>query len=712
MDNIYKHIVLNFDKAKQPRFDEKKGKGYVEFGDDNNYPRYLLNLYNESPKHGAIVKSKSLYIFGKGFEIAGIANSREETWNDILKKCIKDDELYRGYYLQIIWNRAKQISDVFHIDFQKVRTNKECNKFFVKDKWDDPKEKMREYDAFNSENPVGSQIFYFKEYNPWSEVYPLPSYYQGLNMIEADIQVSRHVLGMANRGFVASKLIQLNNGDPIGEENKGEVERALLKKFSGHEGQQVVIMFNKSKDNSAEISDLGTTSLTKEDFTNVNNLIQQEIFASHQITSSSLFGIATPGALGQRNEMRDAYEIWNNTYCTYRQEELNATFTKIRNLKGEAGEFKIRPVEPLKFEFSEAIMSANLTQDEIREIMDKEPMAVMTTPKASYIADNINSLSPLVATKVLESMTPDEIRQLAGLQPVGGTASVLPNSTTPNVSAPMASNEAIRNLTGRQYQNVMRIVRNFGNGKLTKEQASLMLKMGYGLTDSDINAFLGIDDDPMTDDEINKFFSQEDELIYQGFNQSGQDISEYEILKSYPLGFADEGINQLQANILNLLESDKRITPEGMATALKVSLKEITDNIKILETRKIISTVQTKVGQDVLIERIVEKPLGELPGKEPKEVSEVYIRYTYEWRVDGNLSTSRPLCVRLYNLSAHRSNPSAGGKTWSMADIQNLSLKLGYSVLDRAGGWWTMPNGDRSPKCRHEWVANIVTKKK
>jgi hypothetical protein len=36
---------------------------------------------------------------------------------------------------------------------------------------------------------------------------------------------------------------------------------------------------------------------------------------------------------------------------------------------------------------------------------------------------------------------------------------------------------------------------------------------------------------------------------------------------------------------------------------------------------------------------------------------------------------------------------------------------MGYSVWDRCGGWWTMPNGDASPQCRHEWKANIVKRK-
>ena len=52
MENDYKNIVsVKFARALQPKFEERKGKGYIEFGADNNYPDYLMGLFNESPKH-------------------------------------------------------------------------------------------------------------------------------------------------------------------------------------------------------------------------------------------------------------------------------------------------------------------------------------------------------------------------------------------------------------------------------------------------------------------------------------------------------------------------------------------------------------------------------------------------------------------------------------------------------------------------------------
>jgi len=666
MDN-YKHIVLQFDQAQQPRFLEKKSKGYVEFGELNNYPEYLLGLYNESPKHGAIIKGKCNYIYGKGFEVPGSANGKD-TWNDVMKKCIKDDELYRGFYLQVIWNRLKQVSEVYHLEFHKVRVSKDLTKYFVKDNWSDFKEKPREYDAFNVNNPVGSQIYYYKEYNPSSDVYPLPSYFQGLNYIESDIEISRHILGNAKKQWVASKLVNLNNGDPIGEENKGEVERGLLKKFTGDSGSRVVIMFNKSKDNAADILDLGTTMLTKEDFTNVNNLVQQEIFASHQITSPSLFGIKTEGQLGSRNEIRDAYEIFNNTYVQERQSEMETIFTRFRNLKGEQGDFNIIPVEPLKFEFTENIIAANLTQNEIRELMGKEPLQAGQVTSDGQIV--------VVNPETEKVVKPGEVQ-------------------------PVPMNESLKNLSGRQYQNVMRIVRQFGNGKLTKQQASLMLKNGFGFNDSDVDTFLGVDNDPLTDDEISKFSMDHDELLLQEFGLVGEGRSSYEIIETKSFKdyqeFADSPLTQLEADVLSLITKDGLSTPEVIAKTLKRSKSDIEDIISNLLERKIISEKKTIVGTDVQIERIPNKTVSELPGKDSK-VTDILVRYSYEGPQD---SRNRPFCAKLLQLD----------KFYSRQDIEKISERVGYSVWDRRGGWFTQPDGTHRPYCRHIWMVNIVKRK-
>lgn len=663
MNKQYQLVKVEFDQAQQPKFEEKKGRNYVEFGDRNNYSNYLISLFGESPKHGAIVKGKVNYIFGKGFkDIQKKANSQGETWNQILKRSILDDELHGGFYLQVLWNALGNIAEVYHIEFQKVRASKDLKKFYIKDDWtlSDFKEKAREYPAFNLNDNTGVQILFVKQYNPKSDIYPLPSYFQGLNYIESDIQVSRHILGNAKHNFVATKLINFNNGLPQ-EEEQEEVERDLKRKFANHDGDRVVIAFNPSKENAVDIIDLGETSLTKEDFTNINNLIQQEIFACHQVTSPTLFGIKTEGQLGARNEIRDAYQIFQNTYVNERQQEHEQTFTKIMNLAGIPGEHTIIPVEPLSFEFSEAVLSANMTREEIREKLGLK--TEMTAPAAT---DN-----------------------------------------TTAVAQPMQANDSIKNLSGRQYQNVMRIVRQFSSGKINKQQASLMLKSGFGFTDADVNTFLGIDEDPAN--EFEAFAQTQDEILLNEFASCGDHVNDFDVIDTFEAKnfeqFADAEINKLKANVLDLISKDKRVTPETMAIVLGKDVSTINTALKALQAEGYLSVIGKAISilnpKYSPIVRELLQPLRTIPGGDKTTTTEVLLRYTYSGPRDDK---NRPFCARMLQL--------ADTKLWSRADIENISERLGYSVWDRRGGWFTEPNGNHRPYCRHRWDVKIVTRKK
>ena len=454
----------------------------------------------------------------------------------------------------------------------------------------------------------------------------------------------------------------MNGGEPA-EEAKEAVERGIKKKFTGSEGDRVVIMFNKSKDNSAEILPLSSTMLTKEDFTNVNNLIQQEIFACHQVTSPSLFGIKTEGQLGGSTEIRDAYTIFSNTYVNERQQAIEEVFNILFDYVGIVGDYELIPVEPLSFEFSEGVMAANMTRDEIREKLG-------------------------LASEVI----------------VNPTLNPLSNPTEQPITA---SNDSIKNLTGRQYQNVMRIVRQFTNGKLTKEQAALMLKNGFTFTDSDVNTFLGLDADPAT------FSSDDNEMeLVEMFEKFSDDLSDYEVLSEKPANtfnhFAEnKQLSQLEADILGYLNKDKRITSEVLSQVLKQDIKVIDATLKSLIDNKIIDIKEVKVGQDTIIERTRTSIKADVPKPSPLVLQ---IGYKYAWRSqipdnerDKKPHFSRPFCVKMMQLSETR--------LWSRARIEQMSMALGYSVFDRVGGFWNN-KGTIEIHCRHEWKALIIQKKK
>ena len=586
--------VLTFAEAKQPEFKEKKGEGYIQYGDRNDYPNYLVDLFNKSAKHNAIIKSKVHYITANGWKGSPEAEpfikkvNRMESLEELTRKVSLDAELFGGYYLEIIWSVTKQLAEIWHCDYTKVRTNKDNTQFWYKEQWADRNEKPMVYAAFNPANPVGKQILYVKEYRPNMGYYSLPGYFGALNYIESDIEVSKHVLGNAQTGFSASKLITLPNGEPSDEE-KRNIEKRFTNRFSGSDGKKFILAFVNDTQRKPIVDDLGTSDITKEDFGRVDSLIQTNIFSGHQITTPSIFGIAEAGKLGSRSEMRDGYEIFKNTYVNSKQMHLEGVFNMLFKYRGiEEPELAIIPTEPIGFEFTENLL---------KEIAPKE------------------WLLEKAGIDISKYETPQQM----------------------------------------QFADEFSVFFEFGEAK----------------------------------DGFNIWKQR------RRFN----DDSEYQM-------FAE--VNQLQANVLDLMAKDKRITPEVLATTLEQSVETINQVIKTLVQNGYVEVKEYAIGEgydeNIIKEHILTAPLADILVKIKPQTKELLIRYSYEWKEgfsDADIDTSRPFCK--YLLKA--------GKMYSRSEIETISARLGYSVFDRGGGWYTEPDGNHSPSCRHEWISNIVTRK-
>jgi hypothetical protein len=655
--------VLTFAEAKQPEFKEKKGidGGYIKYGENNDYPEYIVDLYNKSSKHSAIIKSKVHYITGNGWSGQPDAQAfidkanRVESLNDLTRKVSLDIEIFGGSYMEVIWDLSGNLAEIWHCDYTKIRTNKDNTQYWYKEDWKDNKVKPEVINAFNTKLPTGKQILYVKEYRPNIGIYGLPSYFAALNYIESDIEVSKHILGNAQTGFSASKLITLPNGEPNDEE-KRNVDNRIRKTYSGADGKKYMIAFVNDISRKPVIDDLGTSDLTKEDFGKIDELIQTNIFSGHQVTTPSIMGIAEAGKLGTRTEMRDGYEIFKNTYVNAKQMHLESIFNMLAKLKGVTSEIKIIPTEPIGIEFSEATIAANAPKEWILEKIGID----MT--KYAPVAD--------AAAPVQE----------------------------------LSVNEHIKGLKGREWQNMQRIIREFSKGKINREQATAMLKTGYALSDEEVNLWLGA--------ELDAEFAAQDFSVFYEFGES-QDA--YNVWKSkkrfneesdYHM-FAD--VNQLESDILDQIAKQKDITPEVLAEVLDESVDTINTILKDLEDRKILKTSQEKIGKginsNIIISRELVQPLSKTVGNVKPQTTEILVRYSYGWKSgfnDSDISNSRPFCKELIRAK----------KLYSRSDIEQISARLGYSVWDRAGGWWTMPSGEHSESCRHEWKTNIVTRKK
>ena len=329
---------LNFHDNKLPVFKENKAKGFVTFGADNLYPDFLIELFNKSPKHNAIVSAKASYVAGIGTEVFG-SNTEEiakaeaklkninayETYEELKAKVAYDAELFNGFAVEVIWNKAKTApSEFYHIPFKDIRKGLEGDFVYCAD-WTDNKAEKIHYQPYNPITRESKQIYYCQFYRPGQGEYPLPDYVGALKYIEVDTEISNYYLNSIKNGFTAQTHIQLFKGIPTPEEARATARR-FKENYQGTDNAGgLIIQYNDPTEKESVISNLQPSDFDKQ-FDLLNKTVQQEIFVAHKVNSPMLFGVRVEGQLGGRSELIEAYEMFHHAYIEPRQQKIDDTF--------------------------------------------------------------------------------------------------------------------------------------------------------------------------------------------------------------------------------------------------------------------------------------------------------------------------------------------------------------------------------------------------
>jgi hypothetical protein len=677
---------------------ENRSGKYITYGFANEYPYYLLDNYRRSSKHNAIVNGKVNYIMGGGWQAGDDLTveqqarfikffdglSSTEDLNDITEKLVLDLELFNGFAVAVTWSKLGTIAKMEHVPFEKIRVDKEEKMFQVADWYNDDMMQLfpkigdiEKIPAFDPENRLGKQLFYYRVYAAGVKHYPLPEYIGGNAWIEADVQVANFHNNNLRNNFWGGYLINFNNGIPTPEE-QGDIERQIKRKFSGTDNAgRFVVTFNDDAAKAPTLEPLTPSDMDKQ-FEILNKAIQQEIFIAHRVTNPMLFGVKTEGQLGGRNELVEAYELFKATYVNDRVRKVERMINYLGSFNGVEG-MELIPVEPITERLSEQAL--------------------------------------------LQIMTQDELREKAGLQPLEKPADVVgPNpqpDEQPQAVEALQSNDNIKKLSGREYQNLMRIVRQYMQEKITLEMARTMLSAGFGLSAQEIDTMLGVQAQEFSepqwgqeDDEDYGWGDEEFKVLEVVASKFGCHADDYHVMHSKPMRFDTDLDDQVRQAFAELGEEEKELDKKIEAYRKKnreASVEEMAKEFGVSKA-KVAKRVAYLITKDRYpISRAVDKIAEQNLPKNVKEVAEpvLEVRYKYAWATgfsNKDKGSSREFCKVMLDLAGQ-------GKVYTREDIDGISAIMGYSVWNRRGGWYHTPSGVNRPQCRHVWEQQLVIRK-
>ena len=755
-------IYIECEAQTTPNFKPVRNGDYIKYGDNNDYDRYIIDLYQRCAENNAIINAKANFVFGKGLSYhktndAVVDGKLEkfisyanlfESWNDLLPKPILNFELIDGFYIQYVFGRNRKIVSAYAMDTTRIRRSTDCKGFWYCEDWSD-RAKVNEkkyYPEYNDTLKEGSCIYYCKVTRPainrYGDTYSIPSYVGALNAIETDINIDVFFNALTQNGMTAQGMLTLFNGEPANEEEAKEVERQWKKKFTGaRKAGGFMLNFADADGKPAELVNFSATDLDKQ-FEILSKRNIQKITSGHRI-DPVLIGIDTATSW-DRPQLINKWERFNTEYVRIRQEKILEAIKIMGISQGVAvDQLYFEPLPPLgeELEISENTLKDILTVPELRAyVRDKKGIALSSLDEDSSTSRlsvaqklGVGGTTSLQALLMETTKTPEQklpiLINLYGInkKKAQDMLSIIPLPILDDKGLPVAMSHIIRVgdivkvQSGKEHipehKGVEMKVTEINNDAYALLQPDGKVHKWYIENELELvkSYFVAMS---AQGDGISKAFKSRakksnphDEILetcFVEFDSTGKAI-EFEKKQFEKFGEIPQLIRETKNAILDLLAGDPYIKAEIIAKQIGTDVDYIEEQISEMKKAGLLESS----GKGFIL---TDKGINRAKNVDPFIETEIYTEWKFalsprvkgidaKGYVNGIKPTSHEFCV-------DRMTESNAGFFWTREDIDTISNEFGQNAWIYRGGWTGHHNAEPTEYCNHVWMAITRSKKK
>lgn len=300
-----------------------KNAPYVKWGEDNNFPDYLFELFKNSSQMAAIILQMKNYVLGNGITsnfYLKIVNRKLETFENFIDKLVFDYLLYGGFSFQIIKNKLGQIAELNHLDFKYIRVDEDETKVFFSKDWSKGRRTPLVYDRWDINSNSSNSVFYFKG-QLTRECYPMPFYISCLTSLEISTQIGDFHLNNLLNGFSPSCIINFNNGSNISEDVQDEIEDAVKEKFCGTENaSKILLSFNDDLTHKTTFERLADDGMIDK-YNNLQQTTEKDIFRAFRM-NKLLLGDGSDNTGFNKQAYLESFALYNKSVIEPIQREI------------------------------------------------------------------------------------------------------------------------------------------------------------------------------------------------------------------------------------------------------------------------------------------------------------------------------------------------------------------------------------------------------
>jgi hypothetical protein len=375
---------------------------YVRFGNDNLYPQLLNQMYYTSPLHGAIVDFKTNATVGGGYELQYSATCSAMEKVDIyafekrmnLKKILpavtKEKIIHGRVYFHLRFNQTGTLIFCKHIAADKVRKNATNDLYYICDDWS-TQINIQTIKPYRFNTKELEFLYCYEDYSVGQDVYTLPQYSSCMNWAFLDGEMS--YLQKSNiQNSIFPSFAMMFPKKPQNEEEKNSIKTTIDRAKGATNAGKAIAFFANNKESLPTIEAIPTNS-NDNLFQVTTESIDSKICQAH-IIDPILMGIRVSGKLGSGSDIKQSYVIFEKN-----------SIIPLRN-----------SVEEI---FNEILAICNINAKlVINNFQIVNETIVEMDERTSEISNIIANVNPALASKLIDSMTQNELRELLGLKPI------------------------------------------------------------------------------------------------------------------------------------------------------------------------------------------------------------------------------------------------------------------------------------------------------
>lgn len=353
--------IIELSAYTAPEVVENPKLGWVEYGSDNNYYKFLIDRYSHSATNNAVINNISRLVYGKGLSALDASKKPNEyaqflsmLSNEDMRRAIKDLYMLGQCAFQVHFDKGhKTALKLYHMPIQLLRPEK-CNKegeivgYYYSDNWEDVKKYVpKRFNAFGqSKDEV--EILYIQPYSVGMKYFSSVDYQGALDYTFLEEKISEYLINDVINGFSPTSIVNFNNGTPT-DEQKDEIARNVINKLTGSTGKKVVVSFNESQETQTTIDAIPLNN-APEHYQYLADECRSKILTGHCVTSPLIFGIATTtGFSSNADELKNSVILFDNMVIRPKQDLIIDQLNKILSFNGYSLNLYFKTLQPLEF---------------------------------------------------------------------------------------------------------------------------------------------------------------------------------------------------------------------------------------------------------------------------------------------------------------------------------------------------------------------------